>query len=189
MILGLLFGTFDPIHNGHLDIVRFGKNEAQCDEVWLIVQPVNPYKSHPPYASFKDRVAMVRIATADLDYAGVYELDPDILAAHSIADTLKELKRLDNERELVLLLGGDLVDTLPSWGDYDIILELSRIIEIKRPEHSISSGEIRRRITSGESIDGLVPKAVAEHIFEHGLYQSTMSVMPEDSRSRPHRSE
>lgn len=168
--LGLLFGSFDPIHNGHLEIVRRALSEAVCNEIWLVVQPFNAYKPGEPGASLDERVVMARLATAALTNAGVYELDPMIMTAHSVAATVRELHRQNNQRQLVLLLGQDLARGLPGWADYDQLLQLCEIYEVERQNSDISSGQVRQTVAKGQDISRFVPKAVAEHIFEHNLY-------------------
>ncbi len=171
MTLGLLFGSFDPIHNGHLDMIEQAQQEAGCDEVWLIVQSFNAYKTSLPFASLPHRAAMVKLAIASIPLANLVKLDREIQVMHSVTATLKELKRLDNKRQLVLILGRDLVDSFPQWDDYDEILQLSRLFEVERDLDDVSSGKIRHMIAQGQPIDGLVPMSVAEYIFEHGLYR------------------
>lgn len=174
MKLGLLFGSFDPIHNGHLEIIQKALISAECDEVWLIVQPFNFYKSGLA-ASFADRTAMARLATQKIEKVGVYELDPMFTASHSIFATLKELKRQDKSRQLLLILGADLAQSLPNWEDYDEILALCKIFEVERSRQSISSGQVKQRVADGQPASDLTPQTVVEYIFEHGLYTRNKS--------------
>lgn len=170
--LGLLFGSFDPIHNGHLEVIRQGLQSAGCDEVWLIVQAANAYKSVAPNAPYRDRLIMARLATEQLENVLVAELGPTIMPARAIVDTLKFLKAQSNDRQLTLLMGQDLSANLPTWDDYDEILALASVFEVNRARDDVASGQVKAAIQAGRPIDGPVPSTVAEYIFEHGLYTS-----------------
>lgn len=169
MVLGLLFGSFDPIHNGHLGMIEQALNNG-CDEVWLVVQPFNAYKPNQPAVSLQDRLEMAKLALVNHSGVLVGELDPDIAVYHSVLETLREFKGLDDKRELVLILGLDLTKSFDSWVDRDEIMKLCRLLKVKRGADDVSSGQIRKLVGQAKSIEGLVPDTVATYIINCNLY-------------------
>jgi nicotinate-nucleotide adenylyltransferase len=169
MTLGLIFGSFDPIHYGHLSMVEqaFG---AGCNEIMMVVQPDNAFKATGVPTALADRLAMAKLAVKGTSSVSVAPLDPDIALPHSITATLQSLKEKDSNRELVLLLGNDLAKTLPEWKDYETITSLCRIMTVPRTGSSISSSFIRELVGKGDSIEGYAPPAVKQYILSRHLY-------------------
>lgn len=163
-MLGLLFGSFDPIHNGHLKIARWALTQG-CDEVWLMIQSENAYKSGLPFASLDDRVVMAGLAVAGSSQLKAVEVK-GASPAHLILESVQDLKNSDP----VLLLGADLSESFDHWPDAAAIANIAKVLSHPRFD-TASSSVIRARIATQESIDDAVPTDVAEYIELKGLYQ------------------
>lgn len=154
--VGLLFGSFNPLHNGHIMLADSATRDMSLDEVWFVVQPENSYKPSFAFLDYKTRKQLI------VD-SGLKLYEPDSVDySHYIIDTLREIKDV----ELVLLLGEDLVASFPNWSDYDEIRNLTTVYESHRID-GISSGQVRDQLQSGKAIDDLVPPAVATYLVQH----------------------
>lgn len=151
--LGLLFGSFNPLHNGHVMLADAAKQEAGLDEVWFVVQPENSYKPAFSFLDYETRKSLVYQSGMSL-----YEPQSNNYA-HLILDTLKELQGYD----LTLILGEDLVESFPQWPDYQEIKSLAQVYESHRID-GISSGLVRDHLKAGKSITDLVPSSVADYL-------------------------
>jgi nicotinate-nucleotide adenylyltransferase len=194
--IGILGGTFDPIHCGHIDVARAAEEALGLTRVFVITSNVPPHRPDPVASSYH-RFAMVALAVSSRStwYASDIELRSD---APSYTSTT--LRRFRDEgyaaSELFFVIGADAFADIEAWRDYPAILELAqfavvsrpgfpagalrgrlpsladRILVIDAPTADVSSTVIRQRIASGDSIAGLVPPAVQQHIERHGLYAS-----------------
>lgn len=154
--IGLLFGSFNPLHNGHIALAKAAKTDAKLDEVWFVVQEQNNYKPNLGFISYPDRKKL--IVKSGLK---IYEPKSNN-HGHLILDTLKEIKGYD----ITLILGEDLVVSFTEWTDYNEIKQHAKIYKSSRID-GISSGVVRDRLAAGQSIDHLVPPAVASYLAPH----------------------
>ena len=184
MKVGILGGTFDPVHNAHLAMARAALDHLKLDKV-LFMPTGSPRYRTPAVASGAHRVAMLRLACADNN---LYEIDARELgpgASGYTLDTLKELRlELGPDAELWLLLGADQYVKLDTWHRPDDVKRLAKIGVFSRPGATlqgdapvipmppmkVSASEIRARVARGEDISALVPPAVARYIEKEGLY-------------------
>ncbi len=151
--IGLLFGSFNPLHNGHLLLSDSAQKSTELDEVWFIVQPQNSYKPITELLDYDTRKNLIITS-------GLYLFEPKTKNyAHYILETLKEIKGAD----LTLILGEDLSASFPYWEDYHEIKELAQVYESPRLD-DISSGLVRDRLQAGQPIDHLVPRSVADYL-------------------------
>ncbi len=183
--IGILGGTFDPVHNAHLAMAQAALDELHLEKL-LFVPTGAPRYREPAVASGEHRVAMLRLAIADNDS---FEIDPRELAPGASGytfDTLRELRlELGAATELWLLMGADQYGKLESWYRPQDVRKLARIGVFARPGSKladagakvidlepmdISASEIRARVGRGEDISALVPPAVANYVAAHGLY-------------------
>ena len=212
---GVLGGTFDPVHVGHLDVARAAASALSLDHVQLMPAKLPPHRM-PPQASAHDRYAMVELAVAGDPRLIASDLD---LHAAGPSYTMATLDRLEEQGvdlgTLCFITGADAFRDLPSWRDYPAILDRCYFVAVSRPgcratdlrkalpglasrmvdagqplpvkpavilvdapTAPVSSTDIRRRLASGQSIEGLVPPAVASYIERHGLYRAALSKEP-----------
>ena len=196
--IGVLGGTFDPIHNGHLGIA-----DAACRELGLarvlFVPARDPWlKGRRDVVPSRDRVEMVKLAILGHPRYEISRVDLQRDGHSYTVDTLSDLRsELGSAAELYFILGMDAMEGLPDWREPDRIVQMCRLVVAKRPGvdavdlralearlpgisgrvvvidndlYDINSTGIRRCVAAGRSISGLVPDAVARYIRENGLY-------------------
>jgi nicotinate-nucleotide adenylyltransferase len=197
--VGILGGTFDPIHVGHLEAALAAKRALSLDRVLLLPSRTPPHRTMEPRASVFHRFAMTALAAAECGMT-VSDLEVRRDGPSYTALTLEALQR-DGfaPAQLYFITGSDAFAEVETWYDYPRILQLANFIVVSRPgapqpadlirqsqipgapavypveatTPNVSSTEIRRRAGAGESIDGLVPSSVAGHIRRHNLYVPT----------------
>ena len=184
--LGVMGGTFDPIHLGHLVVASQAIYELELDLVLFI--PAGKPWQRPEYSPAEDRFTMTSLAAALHPGFAVSRMELDRQGPTYTADTLEALhKYYGDGLEVSLLLGSDAAAGLPTWDRTERVLELSRVVVAHRPGHSdpagvhvlhgpelaISASDIRARVRDGRPIDFLVPAEVVRYIAERGLYQGT----------------
>ena len=180
MRIGLLGGSFDPIHHGHLIAAQALAESLALDEVRLVVARAQPLKHEGHGAPPEHRAAMAELAVRS---DARLRADRSELAREGpsyTVDTLRAFRAAAPAAELVLLLGTDAARELPRWHEADRIPELARVEVFSRdgdpgagrtvPRVEISSTAIRARVRRGEPIRYLVPDAVADYIAAHRLY-------------------
>jgi nicotinate-nucleotide adenylyltransferase len=202
--LGVVGGTFDPVHVGHVAMAEAAIRCAGLDRVLLVPAALPPHR-RPAAASSEDRLEMCRLATAGV--AGIEVLDLELRrgGASYTVDTLEELARANPGAELHLVLGWDAARELRSWHRPEEVLRLARLVVVSRPglpdpqeadlraagidparvllcperTPDVKATEIRRRLAAGEDAAALLHPAVAEYVRRRGLY----SRRPGDNRS------
>ena len=197
MRLGIFGGSFDPVHNGHLALARACQQQAALDEVWFTPTAIQPLKHRGPKATNAERVEMLRLVVDDRDSWRVCTIEVDRGGPSYTVDTLRQLREELPEVQLFFMIGSDAQRDIPRWKEPDVIFSLATPLIVHRAGEAhpdlpaiatlctretqpqiiemqpvdVSSTEIRRRIAVGESLDGLVPPAVAAYIAEHRLYR------------------
>jgi nicotinate-nucleotide adenylyltransferase len=184
--IGVLGGTFDPVHNAHLEIARAAMRELSLDRLVFIPTGAPRYRK-PAIASGAHRVAMLELAIAGEPGFAIdaRELADD--ATGYTVDTLQQLRReLERDTTLYLVIGADQHASFPTWYRPDEVRRLSKIAVVARPgipvkddgaaiipmaPMSISASDIRARAARGEDLAGLVPSAVANYIHANRLYR------------------
>ena len=196
---GVLGGTFNPVHAGHLLIaedVRLGLGLA---EVVFVTAPRPWMKDAEELAAIEDRLEMVRLATADNPHFSVSAVDTERPGPTYAGDTIRDLRRESGGRdEFFFIMGADSLADLPRWHEAKGFVKLCRVAAVARVDRDtaavvraverelpeakgrievveaalidVSSTEIRRRVQHGESIRYRVPAAVEEYIRRKGLY-------------------
>ena len=199
MKLGVLGGTFDPIHNGHLAIADEVRSQLQLSEI-IYVPAGQPWlKADRPVTSAEHRIAMLEMAISDRPCSRISMIDIERDGLTYTVDTLADLwKRLGADDEVYFIIGWGSLEELPEWKAPARIIRLCKLVAVPRPgyplpdmgeldkripglrekviildkpEIDISSSDIRERIAGGKSISGLVPRAVEDYIREKGLYK------------------
>ncbi|MDQ6729729.1 MAG: nicotinate-nucleotide adenylyltransferase [Actinomycetota bacterium] len=196
MRVGILGGTFNPPHLGHLICAQEAHRELGLDRVLMIPARIPPHKpvEHEPGAEHRLTLCRLAIDGDERFEVAARELSRDGLSY--TVDTLSELSANDPDAELFLIVGGDIAAGLPRWREPERVLELATVAVAKRrgtarssvdaaleslpggeraqffsmPRIGVSSTLVRRRVRSGQPIRYLVPDAVAGYIAEHRLY-------------------
>ncbi len=190
MIIGLYFGSFNPIHNGHLIIAQSIQEIALLDEIWFIVSPQNPLKKSKSLLHEFDRYDMVKRAIEDNDRFKVSDIEFNMPRPSYTIDTLTYLKEKHPDHSFKLIIGGDNLSILPKWKNSQRIIEEFGLIVYPRPGSKsttlkvhpnityveaplldISATFIRKCIRENRSIKYLVPEKSAEFIYDRKLYQ------------------
>jgi len=189
--IGVLGGTFDPVHNAHLAMARAARDHARLDAVLFVVAARPPHKDTGPCASPEDRFNMVEAAVADEPQLRASPLELDRGGVSYTCDTLDELGRQAPAAKLFLVVGFDSLIDLPNWRNFQHVVASAGLLVAPRPgqynhvpkelegrytvlpcpKFDVSSTDIRNRIRAGQSIEDLVPPAVVQYIREKGIYQ------------------
>lgn len=182
---GLFFGSFNPIHNGHLGIARYLSDKRYCEEVWFVVSPCNPFKKDQSLLPELRRFEMVQKAVADDPHLKACDVEFDMPRPSYTADTLQLLYHRFPTRRFMLVIGGDNLCDFHLWKGYEGILSRVPLLVYPRPgvpvtpaDHpnvrvvdaplfSFSSTEIRRKIAVGENISGWVPPVILPSVLEY----------------------
>ena len=191
--IGVMGGTFDPIHHGHLVAASEGQAWFDLDEV-LFVPTGQPWqKADRKVSPAEDRYLMSVIATAANPRFNVSRVDIDREGFTYTIDTLRELSAAHPDADLYFITGADAMAQILSWRDHDELFELAHFVSCTRPGHeldesilaglpaeqvtvveipalAISSTDCRTRVASGEPVWYLVPDGVVQYIGKHGLY-------------------
>ena len=179
MAIGILGGTFDPIHNAHLAMAQAALDALKLESVLFIPTGTTRYRN-AAVASPRDRVAMLRLALEGKAKFVIDERELQPGATGYTADTLRTFK----DDDLYLLMGADQYDKLETWHRPEEVKRLAKIAVFGRPgielkdkvklipmtPMPISASDIRARAARGEDLTGLVPPAVANYIARHRLY-------------------
>jgi len=191
MKLGILGGSFNPIHHGHLIIATRVAEALSLDRVLLIPAAVSPLKAAAGLAPGSDRWAMVRRAVRGHPILRASDLELRRGGTSYTVDTLRALRRR-YAGTLHLIVGADQAGLLPKWRSIEDVARLARLVIVERGGHSsgpkvpklfkavtvevplleISSTEIRQRLRQGLSVRYLVPDAVERYLTQRRLYQS-----------------
>lgn len=189
MKVGLYFGSFNPIHNGHLIIAQTVLELASIDEIWFIISPQNPLKKNKNLLHEFDRIDMVRLAIEDNDRFKASDVEFSMPKPSYTIDTLSYLREKYPQTEFELIIGGDNLAILPKWKNSNKIIEDFGLIVYPRPgsvqtnsiEHpnikyieapllDISATFIRKCIRQNRSIKYLVPPRAAQYIYDRKLF-------------------
>jgi len=190
MKVGLLFGSFNPVHIGHLIVANFMAANTDLDAVWLVVSPQNPFKPSNALLHEFDRLHMVSLAVADNPNLGVSNIEFSMPKPSYTIDTLTYLQEKYPSYEFVLIMGEDNLPLFPKWKNYERILEyhkvyvyprsgsvmteipeMPKVTFVKAPVLDISATFIRKCIREEKSIKYMVPDEVADYIQVHKLYR------------------
>lgn len=190
MKIGLFFGSFNPIHVGHLIIANYMAIHTDLKEVWLVVSPQNPLKLKQSLAKDYDRLHLVQLAIGNNPNLKASNIEFGLPKPSYTIDTLTYLKEKYPKKEFVLIMGGDNIATLHKWKNYEIILEHYQIYVYSRPSYNngalvshpnvhvfdaplmdISASYIRKCIKEGQSIQYLVTNSVYEYLNVSNLYR------------------
>lgn len=189
--IGLFFGSFNPVHNGHMIIANVMATQTDLDEVWLVVSPHNPLKPRKSLARDYDRLHLVHLAVGDNPKLRACNVEFGLPRPSYTIDTLTHLKEKYPQHEFALIMGSDNLETLPRWKNYELILHDYYIYVYMRPGRTggplsahphvrivpdvpllqLSASYIRQCIRKGLSVQYMVPDAVFHYLVASGLYR------------------
>lgn len=183
--IGILGGTFDPPHVGHMLVAEYVRVEAQLDEVWFLPSYAPPHKDQAK-ADSASRLDMLKHAIITNHHFQVCDIEHTRKGISYTYDTMRELKQRYAANEFSFIIGGDMVEYLPKWYKIEELRQIVDFIGVRRPGFDwspaynvepviipaidISSSMIRKRIQEGKSIRYLVTDEVYHVIKERGLY-------------------
>jgi nicotinate-nucleotide adenylyltransferase len=202
--IGILGGTFNPPHVGHVACARAAAEQLGLDGVWLmpVAEPPHKRAEHDPGA--EHRLALCRLAADEDDRLSASALEIERGGPSYTVDTLAALRADRPDDELTFVAGGDMAMSLPEWREPARVLELAtfavaereairreqvaarlgalpgaeRIVFFDMPRVDVSSSLVRERVAAGEPVDDLVPAGVARYIDQRGLYRRAAVAAP-----------
>ncbi|WP_262173402.1 nicotinate-nucleotide adenylyltransferase [Saccharococcus sp. Marseille-Q5394] len=184
--VGLLGGTFNPPHIGHLIMANEVKHALQLDEVRLMPTSIPPHKADPSDATPNQRLSMVELAVSGIPGLSASSFEVDRGGISYTFDTIKALKEQEPDTDFHFIIGGDMIDMLPNWYKIDELMKIVKFVGVGRPgtegkthypvtmvqipEIDLSSTLIRNRLQTGGTIQFLVPEKIGTFIRQEELY-------------------
>lgn len=198
--IGIMGGTFDPVHNGHLLLGKQAYEEYHLDEIWYMPSHIPPHKKDHKITAGTDRIEMLKLALKDLPYCVVSDFEMRREGNTYTAHTLELLKEEAPEDQFYFIIGADSLFQIEQWYHPEKVMALTsflvsgreypgaertfeeqityltqkynaRIHLLHNDEISVASAEIRRRIAEGSPVSNDIPETVEQYIRAHGLYQ------------------
>jgi nicotinate-nucleotide adenylyltransferase len=190
MRIGLYFGSFNPIHHGHLLIASYILQNTSIQQVWFVVSPQNPLKPAATLLNEYHRLYLVQLAVEGEKDLKALDIEFKLPKPSYTVDTLTYLQEKYPTHEFSIIMGSDSFQNLPRWKNAEWLLRNYSIYVYKRPEHEqlplysgakdihvlqapllpISSTQVRKNLKEGKSIRYLVPEAVRTEIERNGYY-------------------
>lgn len=190
MKIGLLFGSFNPIHNGHLIIAEYVAENTELDQVWLVVSPQNPLKKKETLLANHHRLAMVKLAVEDSSKLKVSDIEFKLPVPSYTINTIVHLQEKHPKHSFALIMGADNLEGFTKWKNYEQLLELCELYVYPRPGYDggtlkdnpkthwvnaplmeLSATYIRQAIKEGKSIRYMLPEAVYKYLSEMNFYK------------------
>ena len=198
MKIGVIGGTFDPIHNGHLIAAEYARTSLNLDKLIFIPSGIHPFKDNKSISHPSKRLDMISLAIDSNKYFEMSSIEIDRKGTTYTIDTIMELREEYKEDEIYFIIGSDILFEIDKWKSFEELIHLCKFIllyrpgkeedridkkikelylsysiqleKVKSPIIEISSTEIRARVKKEQSIKYLVPEFVEEYILEHNLY-------------------
>lgn len=190
--IGLFFGSFNPIHNGHLILANHFAEHSDLDEVWLVVTPQNPFKQKQSLLANHHRLEMVYRATHNYPKLRPSDIEFGLPTPNYTIDTLARLEEKYPTKSFSLMLGEDNLSSFHKWKNYDLILsryplyiyprknakaaqiavsQHPNIRHIKAPEIEVRASDIRQWIKNGKNVRPLLPPESWQYLDEMNFYK------------------
>jgi len=186
--VGILGGTFDPPHNGHIAIARAALKELRLSKIIFIPALIQPHKAAKTATPAENRINMLRLALTGENKFEISDIELRRKGPSFTVDTLEDLRGSYPADQFFLIIGADNVSEIESWQEPERIFELAAVCAANRPKYEasgrfareikyfrmplvdISSTEIRARIRTGQSVSGMIAPEVERYITDKGLY-------------------
>ncbi len=191
MKTGLFFGTFNPVHIGHMIIAQYMLAHSDLDEIWFVVTPHNPFKEKRTLLDDRQRLHMVRLAIGDNVHFRASDIEFSLPQPSFTVNTLAHLEEKYPERKFGLIMGADNLASFHKWKNHEAILATcnlyvyprpgakesrfetdSRVHKIDAPIMEISSTRIREAVKNQKDVSYMLPKDVWEYIDKCGFYKA-----------------
>lgn len=188
--IGLFFGSFNPIHNGHLMLANYLAEYGGLDEIWFVVSPQNPFKDKKSLLADRHRLYMVEMAIKDDERFQVCDIEFYMPQPSYTIDTLTRLQERHPNTDFYLICGMDNIESFKKWKNYEAILQYhhmmvyprkgyssNELVEhpsvtvVEAPEIEVSSTFIRNAISEGKDVRYFVPKDVYKYIVDMHFYE------------------
>jgi len=191
MKIGLFFGSFNPVHTGHLLIANYFVQFTHLDKIWFIISPQNPFKANGTLLDEGTRLEMLKLAINGDERFNASDFEFNLPRPSYTVNTLAELQKTHPNDTFIPIIGGDNLQSFHLWKDYETIIANHEIYVYRRagfhenpllanhpkikifevPLLNISSTYIREMLQAEKSVKYLVPEKVEKYIKEHKLYQ------------------
>lgn len=192
MKIGLYFGTFNPIHVGHMIIANHMAEHSDLDQIWMVVTPHNPHKQKNTLLDDYQRLHLVNLATDDYPKIKSSDIEFKLLQPNYTVNTLAHLKDKFPQHEFCLIMGEDNLNSLHKWKNYEFIIENhdiyvyprlnsgeideqfvnhAKIHRVGAPVIELSSTFIRESIKNKKNIRPLLPEKVWEYVDHNNFYR------------------
>lgn len=186
---GLFFGSFNPIHIGHMAIANYFAEFSKLDEIWFIVSPHNPLKEKSTLLNDYKRLELVRLAIDDDKRFKASDIEFSLPQPSYTTNTLAYLNEKYNNKKFSLIMGADNIKTIHKWKNYQYLLDNYKIYVYPRPGYSfdmpknadieiinapvmeISSSFIRNAVKDGKDIRFYLPPSVYDYIYDMNLFK------------------
>lgn len=189
MKIGLYFGSFNPVHVGHLIIANFVAYNTDLDQVWMVLSPQNPLKTSASMLNEYDRLHLLQLAVEGEPRLKASQAEFSLPRPSYTVDTLTYLGEKHPEHQFAVVMGSDSLENLSKWKNYTVLLAQYPIYVYRRPGHDpvdypgaritvceaplldISASQIRKMIRARRSVRYLVPENVYEDILANRYYE------------------
>lgn len=190
--IGLFGGTFDPVHRGHVSIAESFLNSGFIDELWVLLTPFPPHKQGNGHTIYELRHRMLKAAFEGMESVKILTVENELPKPSYTINTIRHLKSTYPDKEFHFCMGEDSLTGFHTWKFHEDILEEAKLLAAERPEYdrslvsgyilekttfvtheplSISSSEIKERISNKESIETFVPDKVLRIIVDEKIYE------------------
>lgn len=190
--VGLLGGTFDPVHNGHISIARSYLASPYIEKLYVTLTPSPPHKENRELTPYRHRKKMLEMAFRDIENSIISDVEKKLPEPSYTVNTVNYFKKKYPQSQLFLCIGEDSLADFKTWYQWKQILAKSKLLVARRPDThfhdldpeiagqacfvdhepvDISSSDLRKRMTEGKPVGGMLPDDVIDYIQEHDLYQ------------------